>query len=176
MAVRGTAADTARWEVSHRYLTGQIDRATHRTIVMHQFRPSLKLGVEWNPGAHEVGFVANWRAIAESPRHPAVVFGTSSDRIGTAEGQSYYVTVSKSLHHETGLPIAPYAGASYGTFEDRMIFPFGVNVALGPHWSAMLINDGVHTHVSATYAWDRFALTLLAVERKDIGFTIGARF
>lgn len=176
MAVRGTAADDAKWEVSHRYLTGQIDRATNRTIVMHQLRPDLKIGVEWNPGAGEIGFVGNWRALSESQRRPAVIFGTSSDRIGTAEGQSYYVTASKSLHEQTRLPIAPYAGASYGTFEDRWIFPFGVNVAIGTQWSAMLLNDGVHTHLSATYAWDRFALTLLAVERKDLGFTIGARF
>lgn len=175
MAVRGTA-DDAKWEVSHRYLTGQIDRATHRTVVMHQLRPSLKLGVEWNPRADEVGFVANWRALPETLRRPAVIFGTSSDRIGTPEGQTYYVTASKSLHHETGLPVAPYAGASWSTFEDRMLYPFGVNVAIGSRWSAMLINDGVHTHLSATYAWDRFAVTLLAVERKDLGVTIGARF
>ena len=176
MAVRGTASGDAKWEVSHRYLTGQIERATHRTIVMHQLRPSLKVGVEWNPRVDEVGFVANWRAVSESQRRPAIIFGTSSDRIGTAEGQSYYVTVSKSLHERTGLPVAPYIGASYSTFENRVLVPFGVNVAIGSQWSTMLLNDGVHTHVSATYAWNRFAVTLLAVERKDLGVTIGTRF
>ena len=176
MAVRGTAADKAKWELSHRYLTGQIARATHRTILMHQLRPDLKLGVEWNPRADEVGLVANWRAVPESKRRPAVIFGTSSDRIGTPEGQSYFMTVSKSLHDETGLPVAPYVSASYSTFENRMLYPFGLNVAIGSQWSAMLINDGVHTHLSATYAWKRFAVTLLAVERKDAGITIGARF
>ena len=175
MAVRGTA-DRAKWELSHRYLSGQIDRATHRTILMHQLRPDLKLGVEWNPGANEVGLVANWRAFSESPRRPAVMFGTSSDRIGTPEGQSYYVVVSKSLHEETRLPVAPYVSASYSSYENRLLYPFGLNVALGANWSAMLINDGVLTHLSATYAWSRFAVTLLAVERKDLGFTIGTRF
>ena len=77
MAVRGTASDNAKWEVSQRYLTGQIDRATHRTIVMHQLRPNLKLGAEWNPGAGEVGFVANWRAVPEAKVRPAVMFGTT---------------------------------------------------------------------------------------------------
>ena len=176
MAVRGTASDDARWEVSHRYLTGQIDRATHRTIVMHQLRDNLKIGVEWNPRVDELGFVGNWRAISETQTRPAVIFGTSSDRIGTPEGQSYYVTISKSLHHETGLPIAPYVSASYSGYEERVIYPFGVNVAIGSQWSAMVINDGVHTHLSATYAWNRFAMTVLAVERNDLGFTIGARF
>lgn len=175
MAVRGTA-DGARWEVSHRYLTGQIARATHRTIVMHQLLPELKLGVEWNPRADETGFVANWRIVGETARRPALIVGTSSDRIGTPEGQSYYLTVSKSLHEHTGLPIAPYAGVSWSGYENRFIYPFGVNVALGARWSAMIMNDGVHTHASATYAWDRFAVTALAVERKDFGLTLGARF
>jgi hypothetical protein len=175
MAVRGTA-DAAKWEVSHRYLAGQIDRATHRTIVMHQLRPDLKLGVEWNVSVDEVGIVANWRAVSESARRPAIIFGTSSDRIGTPEGQSYYVTASKSLHHQTGLPIAPYLGVSYSTYENRLLYPFGLNVAIGERWSAMLMNDGVHTHLSATYSWNRVALTLLAIERKDFGFTLGGRF
>lgn len=175
MAVRGTA-DDARWEVSHRYLTGQIARATHRTIVMHQFLPHVKAGIEWNPGADEIGLVANWRALDETARRPALIFGTSSDRIGTPEGQSYFVTVSKSLHELTGLPVAPYVSASYSGYDQRMLFPFGLNVPFGERWSAMLINDGVHTHVSATAAWNRFAVTLLAVERKDFGITVGTRF
>jgi hypothetical protein len=104
------------------------------------------------------------------------VFGTSSDRIGTPSGQSYFVTVSRSLHEATGLPIAPYVGASYSTYENRWLIPFGLNVALGARWSAMVINDGVHTHLSATYARDRLALTLLLVERHDLGLTLGARF
>lgn len=175
MAVRGIA-DDAKWEVSHRYLTGQIARATHRTVVMHQLRPDLKVGVEWNPRVDEIGLVANWRAVGESARRPAVIFGTSSDRIGTPEGQSYYVTLSKSLHEAIGLPIAPYVSASYSGYEQRMLFPFGVNVAVGRQWSAMLINDGVHTHLSATHAWNRVALTVLAVERRDFGVTVGTRF
>jgi hypothetical protein len=176
MAVRGTAAENAKWEISHRYVTGQIDRATNRTIFMHQLRPNLKLGIEWNPGASEVGFVGNWRAVSEKRHRPAIIFGTSSDRIGTPEGQSYYMTVSKSLHHDIGLPVAPYLGASYSTYENRMLYPFGLNVGITPRWSAMLMNDGVHTHLSTTYAFDRFAVTILAVERKDLGVTIGARF
>ena len=176
MAVRGTAFDSAKWEVSHRYLTKQIARATHRTIVMHQLRPDLKLGIEWNPRADEIGIVANWRAIGETRHRPALIFGTSSDRIGTPEGQSYYVTLSKSLHEETRLPIAPYVSASYSGSDDRVLFPFGLNAALSEHWSAMFINDGVHSHVSATYAWNRYAITILAVERRDFGITIGTRF
>lgn len=176
MAVRGTAFDKAKWELSHRYLNGVIDRATHRTVVMHRLTSSLKVGVEINALADEIGLVANWRAVTETRSRPAVIFGTSSDRIGTPSGQSYYATVSKSLHHDLGLPIAPYVGASYSGYEERVLYPFGLNVAIAPGWSALLINDGVHTHLSTTYGRGRYSFTALAVERKHLGFTIGATF
>lgn len=176
MAVRGTADDNTRWELSHRYLTGQIPRATHRTILTRQISRDLKVGIEWNVRADEVGVVANWRALPETRRRPAVIFGTSSDRIGTPEGQAYFVTVSKSLHKELGLPIAPYVGASYSEYEERVIYPFGVNVMLGENWSGMISNDGVHTHLSASRGFERFVVTLLAVRLEDPGITIGMRF
>lgn len=143
---------------------------------MHQLHPTFKAGVEWNARAREVGFVANWRLLSETQSRPAVVAGTSSDRIGTPEGQSYFVTVSKSLHHELGLPVAPYVGASYSTHDNRWLVPFGVNVAIGSRWSGMVLYDGVHTHLSATTSWKRLSVTLLAVERKHLGLTVGTRF
>jgi hypothetical protein len=143
---------------------------------MRQVSSALKAGIEINERAGEIGFVGNWRAVAETRRRPALIVGTSSDRIGTPRGQSYYATVSKSLHHDIRLPVAPYAGISWSTYEDRLIYPFGVNVQLTPRWSAMVLNDGVHSHVSTSVAWRKFSLTLLAVERKDFGFTLGAAF
>ncbi|HEX8252190.1 MAG TPA: hypothetical protein VF846_03495, partial [Thermoanaerobaculia bacterium] len=121
-----------------------IDRATHRTVVMHRFTRDFKAGIEWNAQADEVGVVANWRALHETRTRPALMFGTSSDRIGTPSGQSYYATISKSFSR-----VAPYAGVSWSEYEERLLYPFGLNVALPKGWSAMLINDGVHTHLSA---------------------------
>ncbi len=148
-----------------------IDRATHRTVVMHRFTRDLKAGVEWNARANEVGFVANWRALGETETRPALMFGTSSDRIGTPSGQSYYATVSKSFSR-----VAPYAGVSWSGYEERLLYPFGLNVALTDGWSAMLINDGVHTHLSTTYGRRNVSLTVLAVERKHVGVTVGMTF
>ena len=37
---------------------------------------------------------------------PAVILGTSTDRIGTPSGRAIYATASKDLEHLTGLPIA----------------------------------------------------------------------
>jgi hypothetical protein len=176
VAVRGTAFDKARWEASHRYISGVIDRATHRSVVMYRLTAAVKIGVEINALANEVGFVANWRAVTETDSRPALIFGTSSDRIGTPSGQSVYGTISKSLKRTTGLPIAPYLGVSYSGFADELIYPFGMNVALRPNWSAMLMNDGVHTHLSMTYAFPRFSITALAVERRHVGFTVATTF
>ncbi len=143
---------------------------------MHRITPALKAGIEWNAKANEVGVVANWRALAETRTRPALMFGTSSDRIGTPAGQSYYATLSKSLHHETRLPIAPYAGISYSGHADAFVFPFGINVALPHGWSAMLMNDGVHTHLSTTFGVRNVSITLLAVERRHVGVTVGTSF
>ena len=143
---------------------------------MYRATPALKFGIEANEKAGEIGLVANWRALAETRRRPALVFGTSSDRIGTPAGQAYFVTVSKSLHHDIGLPVAPYAGISYSGHADAFVFPFGLSVALPKGWSAMLINDGVHTHLSATYGRRNWSVTALAVERKNLGVTVGVTF
>ena len=148
-----------------------IDRATHRTIVVRRLTPSLQAGIEYNALENEVGLVANWRALSETETRPALIFGTSSDRIGTPSGQSYYATVSKSFGF-----IAPYAGVSYSGYEERLLVPFGVNVGLPRGFSAMVIHDGVHTHLSTTYARSRIAVTLLAVERKHFGITVGTAF
>jgi hypothetical protein len=148
-----------------------IDRATNRTIVMHRFAPNFKAGIEWNANVDEIGVVVNWLAMRETETRPALMFGTSSDRIGTPSGQSYFATVSKSFSR-----VAPYAGVSWSEYEERFLYPFGLNVAVGKGWSAMLINDGVHTHLSATYARRNASLTVLAVERKKFGVTLGTTF
>lgn len=139
---------------------------------MHRLTPSFKAGVEWNALEQELGLVANWRALAETSTRPALMFGTSSDRIGTPSGQSYYATISKSL----GTRFAPYAGVSYSGHADAFLFPFGANVVLAPAWSAMVMNDGVHTHLSTTYVRRKIAVTLLAVERRHFGITVATSF
>lgn len=143
---------------------------------MRQIRPGLRMGIEINPGADEIGFVGNWRAVSETRRRPAVILGTSSDRIGTPDGQSYFVTFSKSLQHELKLPIAPYVGISYSGFENKLLYPYGVNIGLGRQWSAMYLHDGAHGHLAATYSWQRYSATFLAVRRREPGINLSVSF
>lgn len=178
MGVRGTAANDKgrRWQLSHRYLTDQIPRATNRTVAAYQLFSDLRIGVEINEDVGQVSPVANWLVLSETSQRPAVMIGTSSDRIGTPSGQSFFATVSKSLEDLFGLPLAPYAGISYGTYEDEIVFPCGLNLTIFPSWSAMFIYDGVNPHVSTTYTWKNFALTVLLVDLRDAGFSVGIAF
>lgn len=118
----------------------------------------------------------NWLLLSETSTRPALMIGTSSDRIGTPSGQSFYVTVSKSLQRELRLPLAPYVGISYGTYEDEIVFPCGLNVVIRPNWSALFMFDGVNPHFSTTYTWKAFSFTLLLIDMKDFGFAVGAAF
>ena len=123
--------------------------------------------MEYNAGVKELGIVANWRAVRETRSRPALIFGTSSDRIGTPNGQSYFATMSKSLQPLLGVPISPYVGLSYSEFEKRILVPWGVNASLGRHWSATLLHDGVRSHLAATYNWKQYSVTALAVGNPD---------
>lgn len=65
---------------------------------------------------------------------------------GTPEGQSFYVTAAKDLRPHTGLPVAPYVGVAYGTYEDKARVIAGANIAFARGLSSLLIFDGVHFH------------------------------
>jgi hypothetical protein len=104
------------------------------------------------------------------------MLGTSSDRIGTPEGQAFYATVSKDLSPQTGLPIAPYVGLAYGTYEDKARPIAGVNIAFTRRLSSLLIFDGVHVHPTLSYFHGRHGLSLLLVRFRDIGLSYNVRF
>jgi hypothetical protein len=76
------------WVLGVRWIPGiGVDRAKLRTTAMYQFSPTFSAGVEYNPLASDVGPLANWLAIPETGNAPALIFGTSSDRIGTPFGR-----------------------------------------------------------------------------------------
>ena len=173
----GAGQDTGQpWTLGVRLLTNQIPRAAVRTTLTYRFHPRLTAGVEYNPRVGEVGVIANYLALTETERRPALMLGTSTDRIGTPSGQSFYVTLSKNLRRETGLPIAPYVGAAFGTFDDRLRPIGGLNIFLPKRFFLLVTFNGVNVHPLLSFTHKRHALSLIMVKGRDPGMSYSVTF
>ena len=168
--------DGNRWTFGIRLIADQIDRARWRNTLTYRFVPRFSAGIEYNPLAGKVSPLANALLITETERRPALIVGTSSDRIGTPSGQSFYGTFSKSLKNETKLPIAPYVGAAYGTYEDRWRAIGGVNIGFTEQFTSLIIFDGVHVHPVVSYAHERHVFSLLLVKGRQPGVSYSVTF
>lgn len=110
--------------------------------------------------------------VTETLNRPAVIFGISSDRIGTPRGTSVYLTASKDLQHWTGLPIAPYGGVVYSSYDNKYRPIAGLNIRFHDRVTSLVQFDGVKVHPSLTYTFnDTHALTFLMIRGKDPGMT-----
>ncbi len=159
-----------------RVISNVIDRAKWRNTLTYRFHPRFTAGVEYNPLAGKVSPLANVVALTETHQRPALILGTSSDRIGTPSGQSFYATFSKSLKHLTGLPIAPYVGVAYGTFEDRARVIGGLNINLSERWSSTILFDGVRVHPTANYTYGRHQFGIIFERGRHPGASYSVSF
>ncbi len=151
-----------------------------RTTLSYRFSPTFSAGIELNPLAPDVGPIANWLVVPESDPWPALIVGTSSDRIGTTHGRAVYATLSKDLEKWTGLPIAPYAGVSYGTFDDEAVAIGGLAINWSERISTISQWDGHNLHhVIETSLGESqlIGLVLTHVDGKyDLGVTYSIAF
>ena len=163
---------------SVRVIPGEVRRAQLRTTLTYRLNPRLQAGIEVNPRSTEekANPLVNWLAIPEGTNTPAVIVGTSSDRIGTPGGQSFYATASKSLKRETKLPIAPYFGVAYGTYQDRLRYIGGLNIGFTEQFGALVIFDGVHVHPMLNYSYGLHTFSFLMVRGKEPGFSYSLSF
>jgi hypothetical protein len=164
--VSGAAnADKEKWTFGLRLIPGAIPRASLRTTLTYRLHPRLTAGIEVNPRADSTGGrispLLNWLALPETKSRPAVIIGTSSDRIGTPTGQSFYATLSKNIDRESGLPLAPYLGLAYSTFERRWLPLAGLNVRLSTSVSATVSFDGVRVHPLLNYRRGRHVFSFI---------------
>lgn len=168
--------DAYRWTYGVRVMSNQIDRATWRNTLTYRFHPRFTAGIEYNPLAGKVSPLANVVALTETHERPALILGTSSDRIGTPSGQSFYATFSKNLKHHTGLPIAPYVGLAYGTFEDRLRAIGGLGITFDEHWSSTILFDGVRLHPTANYTRGRHQFGVIFERGRNPGVSYSVSF
>jgi hypothetical protein len=120
--------------------------------------------------------LANWRALSESNVRPAIIFGTSSDRIGTPSGQSFYVTASKDLSPWVRMRLAPYVGVAYGTYEDKARVIGGLNIYFPASVSSLVIYDGVKVHPTLSWSRDRHTISFLLANGEDPGVSYSVAF
>ncbi len=143
-----------------------------RSTLIYRWKPRIHFGVEYNPKVGEVHPLLTLIPVTETKNRPAIIFGYSSDRIGTPEGDSFYLTASKDLEYWTGLPIAPYFGVVYGTYEDRFRAIGGLSMRLRKDLTSLVQFDGVKVHPTLTYAFnDTHSLTFLMIRGKSPGMT-----
>jgi hypothetical protein len=165
-----------RWAVSGRYIPDEIDRAKLRTTIHYRFHPRIQVGLEWNPLAEEFAPLANIHLLSESTYTPAVIFNTSTDRIGTPDGQSFTLTLSKDLQQQFGSPVAPYVGVAYGTYEDKARIIGGIYMRYTDGWSSTILFDGVKVHPLLTYSYDQHSLSMIFVKLKTFGVSYSFAF
>jgi hypothetical protein len=167
-----------RWTFGVRIIPGAVPRASLRTTLSYRLHPRVTAGIEVNPRADRAGGrvspLLNWLALPETARRPALMLGTSSDRIGTPDGQSFYATLSKNLKRATGLPLAPYAGVAYSTHEHRWLPLAGLNVYFTRQFSGLVIYDGVRVHPLLNYTRGRqqFAFVLAFAKQPGLSYSV----
>ena len=158
-------------------MSNQIPRASLRTTLSYRVHPRFFLGIEYNPRANDVGLLANVVAITESKHRPAIILGTSSDRIGTPRGRSLYATISKDVSELLRLPIAPYVGVAYSTYEHRFLPLAGLTINWRDNLSSLVIFDGVKVHPTLSYTLGgRHVFTFLLAQSKNPGVSYSISF
>ena len=165
-----------KWTYGVRVIANQIDRAKWRNTLTYRFHPRFTAGIEYNPLAKKVSPLANLVLLTETHGRPALIIGTSSDRIGTPAGQSFYATFSKNLKHSTGLPIAPYVGAAYGTYEGRLRAIGGLNISFAERWSSTILFDGVRVHPLLNYTYGRHQFGVIMERGRNPGASYSVSF
>ena len=172
----GTGENNYKWTYGARFIPNIINRAKWRNTLTYQVNSRLSVGVEYNPLAGKVSPLANFVAVTENAKRPAIILGTSSDRIGTPSGQSFYATASKNLEKETGLPVAPYFGVAYGTYENRLRPIGGLNIYLPKGFSSTILFDGVKVHPLLNYTNGRHQFGFMLAQGKKAGFSYSVSF
>lgn len=172
----GAGVNDFKWTYGVRVIANQIDRATWRNTLTYRFHPRFTAGIEYNPLAKKVSPLANLVVINETHARPALIFGTSSDRIGTPSGQSFYATISKNLKHHTGLPVAPYVGIAYGTFDDRARAIGGLNINFTERWTSTVLFDGVRVHPLLNYTYGRHQFGFILERGRNPGGSYSISF
>ena len=157
---------------SWRFVDTDVERARWRGTLNYRPHPRVQFGLEFNPVVEEVGPLLTAFLLPESDRRPGFFVGTSSDRIGSPEGEpSYYLTAVKSMHR---WPVSGYATLNWSGWDERFNFPFGMTV--GREISVTAMYDGERTHALVSWAGELAAVSLMLIWLEDPGISVSTGF
>lgn len=165
-----------------------VDRARTRLIAAWRATTRLSVALEWNPGEDELlpNFNFALSLPGEHVPHVGLVGGTSSDRIGTPDGRSWFLTAPFSPPEGFPLPVTGYVGAAYGTYADDLRAVGGLTWWFDNDTSAAVQHDGEQIHFLVSRNLGElgpghasWAVDLLLVEVdgvRTVGATLSSRF
>ena len=152
----------------------ELDRPEWRFTANYRLHFRLQVGVEFNPGVDEVAPLATLFLFTETETRPALFLGTSSDRIGSPEGeQAYYATFSK---YAPLLRTSANVTLNYSEWDDGFNIPFGAGVEIGWGFAGRFMNDGNRSHVLLDYFAGRAGVSLMYVWLDAFGVSIHGGF
>jgi hypothetical protein len=112
--------------------------------------------------------------LTEGEYRPSLFLGTSSDRIGSPEGeQAYYATVGKRL---PGVPVSAYVSVNYSEWDEGINLPFGAALELGHGFATRYMYDGQRSHALLDYSWNPLGVSLLWVWLESFGLAVHGGF
>lgn len=114
-----------------------------------------------NPAAGEVGPLATAFLLREDEHRPGLFLGTSSDRIGSPEGeQAYFATASK---HFEPVRLGLYASLNYSEWDASFNLPFGGSLFLPANIYLRSMYDGERSHLIGGWSGARIDASVLLV-------------
>ena len=155
-----------------RWIDIDVDRARYRATLTRRAHPRLSLGLEFNPGAAEIGPLATLFVRTESNAWPAISLGTSSDRIGTPEGNaSVFLTAAKRSPF-LAVPLSGYLSLNWSEFDEAFNVPFGGTLHLGEVFALGGMYDGQRSHGLLRAMRGSWSATALWVWFENFGLAI----
>ena len=149
-------------------------RPQWRFTANYSLHHRLQFGVEVNPKAKEVGPLVTLFLFTETERRPALFLGTSSDRIGSPEGeQSYFATVSKYIPR---LRTSFYSSLNYSEWDKKFNIPFGLGLELAKGYSFRPMFDGDRGHLMLNYFGTQYGVSLIYVWLETLGISVSIGF
>jgi hypothetical protein len=80
------------------------------------------------------------------------------------------------LKHQTGVPVAPYIGVAYGTYEHRARIIGGMNIILSDRWSSTILFDGLRIHPLLNYTYGRHQFGMILERGRNPGASYSISF